>query len=200
MSQNSELQTFDNEAIGHIEEQNRFIEYRAKGWSFRRIAKKLKRSPGTLFTWERDLADRIRELKAVELEEIYQKYLMVKESRISILGDQLLKMREELSRRSFEDVPTDKLLTMILQYQEKLKEEYSDIGTKIGTKMNAQDIAEELHRVLTEYRTGAIDKDRARQEAYILAGMIRAVEFSEVDQKLETLLERLQEAEKEGRW
>ena len=46
----------------------RFIELRAKGWSFDRIAKELGKAKQTLIDWSKDLQDEIANCKALELE------------------------------------------------------------------------------------------------------------------------------------
>ena len=45
-----------------------FVELRAKGWSYDRIAQELKVSKQTLIIWSKELACEIANLKAIELE------------------------------------------------------------------------------------------------------------------------------------
>ena len=45
-----------------------FIELRAKGWSFDKIAKKLGKAKQTLIDWSKELQDEIANRKAIELE------------------------------------------------------------------------------------------------------------------------------------
>lgn len=47
------------------ETKERFVELRAKGWSFDRIARELKVSKQTLINWSRELALQIGNLKAI---------------------------------------------------------------------------------------------------------------------------------------
>jgi len=94
-----------------------FVELRAKGWSYRRIANRLKVSKSTLVTWSQELEAEITSLKAMELEALYETYYLLKEGRIRLLGAILRKLKREISSRDFSEVATDKLLELLLKYQ-----------------------------------------------------------------------------------
>ena len=51
-----------------IETKRRFIELRAKGYSFDKIAKELGKAKQTLLDWSRDLDQEIAQAKALELD------------------------------------------------------------------------------------------------------------------------------------
>ncbi len=172
---------------GRNELKNRFVELRAKGFSYHRTAKMLKTSPATLLEWNRELSEEIGKLKAVFLEELYEKYFLLKESRITLLGEQLGKVYKELSKRDFSDVQTDKLLDLLLKYQDALKAEYIEPGNDNGTKPNENGVVEQLRDVLKRYQTGEIDGERAQKETMILMSVIKAIEVTELQTKLEAL-------------
>lgn len=111
---------------GKAELQAQFVELRAKGYSYAKIAKKLRLSKGTLANWSRELEAEIASLKAMELEALQEQYYLLKEGRIRLLGEQVKAMREELKRRDFSDVSTDKLLDLLLKYQAGLSEEFTE--------------------------------------------------------------------------
>lgn len=100
-----------------------FIEMRAKGYSFDKIAKKLGRSKNTLIVWSKELQGEIANCKAMELEALYEKYYLHKEGRLQIFGILLVKIKEELEQRNFLDIPTDKLLDLFLKYNNQVKDE-----------------------------------------------------------------------------
>jgi intein-encoded DNA endonuclease-like protein len=104
----------------------RFIELRAKGLSFDKISKDLKVSKQTLIDWSKDLEEEIRNLKALELEALLEKYYLLKENRIQTFGDLLSKLKTELLKRDFTDLSTDKLLDLILKYESQIREEIVD--------------------------------------------------------------------------
>ena len=109
---------------GKLEVKSQFIELRAKGWSYLKIARKLKVSKNTLANWGAELDGDIASLRAVEMEALHEKYFMTKEARIQLLGEQLKEIKAELKRRGLEDVSTEKLLEMELKWYQALQAEY----------------------------------------------------------------------------
>jgi len=114
----------DQDRPGKLELQQDFIEYRAKGWSYAKIARKLKVAKSTLASWASDLEEEIASAKAMELEALLERYYLLKESRIKLLGEQIKAMEKELKARDLTKVPTEKLLEILLKYHQQLKEEY----------------------------------------------------------------------------
>lgn len=109
---------------GKLEVKSQFIELRAKGWSYLKIARKLKVSKNTLASWGAELDGDIANLRAVEMEALHEKYFMTKEARIQLLGEQLKEIKAELKRRGLEAVSTEKLLEMELKLYQALQAEY----------------------------------------------------------------------------
>ena len=109
---------------GKMEVKSQFIELRAKGWSYLKIARKLKVSKNTLASWGAELEGDIASLRAVEMEALHEKYFMTKEARIQLLGEQLKEIKAELKRRGLETVSTDKLLELELKLYQALQAEY----------------------------------------------------------------------------
>lgn len=105
------------------QDKERFIELRAKGWSFDKIAKETGKAKQTLINWSKELQDEIANLKALELEALYEKYYLLKENRIETFGAMLTKIKKEVESRDLSDVPTDKLLELLLKYNSQVKEE-----------------------------------------------------------------------------
>jgi hypothetical protein len=122
-----------------IETKERFIELRAKGLSFDKIAKDLKLSKQTLIDWSKELQSEIANLKALELDTLYEEYYLLKENRLQTFGTMLNKIKKEVESRDLSEVPTDKLLDLFLKYNSQLKEELIE-----PTFKSSQEIAEEL--------------------------------------------------------
>lgn len=106
-----------------METKERFIELRAKGWSFDKIAKEIGKAKQTLINWNKELEDEIANRKALELEALYEKHYLLKENRIETFGAMLTKIKKEVESRDLSDVPTDKLLDLFLKYNSQIKEE-----------------------------------------------------------------------------
>ena len=73
---------------------NKFVELRARGYSYDRISKELKVSKKTLIEWARKFEIEINNLKQLELEALKEKYFLLKRQRIERVGKLLNKIEE----------------------------------------------------------------------------------------------------------
>ncbi len=117
------LRSLENE-FGKIELKAEFVDLRAKGLSLSKIAKRLGVAKQTVCNWNAELEEEVATLKAYELEALQEKYYLLKEARIRALGEQLQKIRKEISSRDLSDVDTTKLLDLELKYYAELKAEF----------------------------------------------------------------------------
>ncbi len=115
------------EDVGKTELKHEFIELRAKGYSYRKIAKKLDVSITTLSNWRQELEGEIATLKAEELDALYERYYMTKQQKITQLGRQLKSIQKELRSRDYKNISTDKLLDMELKLYEELEAEKTEL-------------------------------------------------------------------------
>lgn len=132
-----------------LETKERFIELRAKGWSFDKIAKELGKAKQTLIDWSKELEDEIANLKALELEALYEKHYLLKENRIETFGVLLRKLKDEVMSRDLSDVPTDKLLDLLLKYENQLKDEIITPIYKTSEEIKEDELDKELLNELT---------------------------------------------------
>ncbi|MCS0674621.1 hypothetical protein [Cytobacillus firmus] len=123
-----------------------FIQLRAKGTSFNRIASKLKVSKTTLIDWNKELEKEIANLKAIELEELYQMYYVQKQKRIELFGNQLEQINTELNNRDLSEVQTEKLLEFKLKYLDSLKREEIDLSLQIEEEMDLDQTIASLNK------------------------------------------------------
>ena len=133
----------------NIQDKEQFIELRAKGWSFDRIAKELGKAKQTLIDWSKELQDEIANLKALELEALYEKYYLLKETRLQTFGEMLTKIKTEVESRDLSDVPTDKLLELLLKYNSQVKEEIVEPTFKSSQELIEERQDRELLEELT---------------------------------------------------
>ena len=132
-----------------ISTKQEFIELRAKGWSFDKIAKQTGKAKQTLIDWSKELQDEIANLKASELEAIYESYYLLKENRLQTLGGVLNKIKDEILSRELKEVPTDKLLELLLKYNTQVKEEIVEPIYKTSTEITEERLDKELLEELT---------------------------------------------------
>jgi len=98
------------------ETKSKFVELRAKGWSFERIANELNLSKPTLINWGKELELDIRNLKAIELESLQERFYMRKAQRIELFGEKLQAVKSELDKRDLSQLPTDKFFDLFIKY------------------------------------------------------------------------------------
>mgnify|MGYP001225760615 CR=1 FL=1 len=132
-----------------LETKEKFIELRAKGWSFDKIAKQLGKAKQTLIDWSKELQEEIANRKALELEVLYETYYLHRESRLQMFGAMLTKIKEEVEKRDLSDVPTDKLLDLFLKYNSQVKEEMIEPIYKSSKELIREKEDRELLDVLT---------------------------------------------------
>jgi hypothetical protein len=139
-----------------IDTKQRFIELRAKSWSFDKIAKELGKAKQTLIDWSKELQDEIANLKAMELEALYESYYLLKENRLQTFGAMLTKIKEEALKRDLSGVPTDKLLDLLLKYENQIRDGVIEPIYKTSEEMLEdrmdKELLEELITLKTETR------------------------------------------------
>lgn len=173
---------------GKTGDKMRFIELRAKGSTYKEIARKLKISPSTITVWGNELSEQIAERKAEYLEELYRSYYMLREHRIKTLGETFTKINTELESRKLSEVPTDKLMDYQIKYLKELKAEYIDLpGSKTNENLNGNELLREFVSLLNRTRAGEITPEQATKENFILINLLKAYEVVEVDQKLDSI-------------
>lgn len=96
---------------------------RAEGFTLAHIAKELGIARNTAVNWNKELSEEIDASKAFEVEEMLEKYRMTKEKRIEMYGERLLALQDELAKRDLSEIPTNKLLDMMLKCAKALEAE-----------------------------------------------------------------------------
>jgi hypothetical protein len=109
------------------DKQAQFIELRAKGNSFDRIADKLKISKTTLINWSKAHKQEVNNMTAIERDALMDRYQMAKRHQLEMYGEQLAKVKEEVSKRNMSDVSTEKLVTMEI----KLLDAVNSLGISV---------------------------------------------------------------------
>ena len=136
-------------------DKDKFIELRAKGWSFDKIAKELGKAKQTLIDWSKELQEEIANVKALELEAIYEKYFLLKEARLQTFGEMIGKLKKEALSRDLKDLPTDKLLDLLLKYNSLVKDEIIEPIFKSSQDIEEERLDKELLEELTTINTSS---------------------------------------------
>jgi transcriptional regulator len=94
----------------------KFIELRARGWSFDRIASEIGVSKPTLMKINKKYAARIAEAKRIVLEEAQEKHYLSALKKIELYGNRLLKIKDVLDKRDFSGFTTGELVKFEARY------------------------------------------------------------------------------------
>ena len=105
-----------------IDKKERFIELRAREFSYDHIAKELEISKPTLIVWSKELKVNISNLRELSRDNLREQFAISRKHRLKMLSTQLDKLHKELSRRSLEDVTTSQLLTMVIKVEGRISE------------------------------------------------------------------------------
>ena len=141
-----------------LETKEKFIELRAKGMSFDKIAKEIGKAKQTLIDWSKELQDEIANRKALELEALYESYYLLKENRLQTFGIMLTKIKKEIEQRDLSDVPTDKLLDLLLKYENQVKDEVVEPTYKSSKEIEEERLDKKLLEELTNLQSKPIKK------------------------------------------
>ena len=101
----------------------RFVELRASGMSYDRIAKEIGVSKQTLINWSGALSVEIANLKAVEWEALLEKHMASREQRLKRFTKVLNQVSAELDKRDLASIPSEKLLEVFLKFNAAVKDE-----------------------------------------------------------------------------
>ena len=94
------------------ETQQKFVDLRARGRSFARIAEELQVSKRTLIEWSRKFQFEIQNQRAIELEALRERYLAPREEQVRHLGERLREVEAELAKRKVSELSTPRLLAL----------------------------------------------------------------------------------------
>lgn len=124
----------------------KFVELRIEGKSFDDIAKELKTTKQTLIEWNKTVSVRevIAESKRIKINHVVKTFQFDLENRLNSYLTLSERLKKELATRDLTDVPTDKLLTMWIANDSRIKDIVSKsvmIGSNkgcvaIGTDMD----------------------------------------------------------------
>lgn len=137
--------------VATTDQQDRFIELRAKGVPYSEIEKEIGVSKPTLIKWGKELQLDIGNRKALEWEYLQEKYFVSKKKRLEILGEQLLNVKEELAKRDLSEVSTEKLFDIQMKLTEKLKAEEVEIVFRKKSSMD-DSLDDLLHNNYIEWK------------------------------------------------
>ncbi len=117
----------------------KFIELRARGVSYRDIAKQLGVAPSTLVNWSRQHQHLVQNLQAIEWEDFLARTLAPKQQRIQAIAGQLRRLEAELEGRDLASIPTARLHGMVELLRRRLERECGSVQFSAGVQISRGD-------------------------------------------------------------
>lgn len=140
-----------SEGMKDNETKTRFMELRAQGLPLKKIAAEIKVSKTTLINWDRDFKGEIDNLRAVELEAMYDKYDLSTRKKVEFFGDILSRIQRELETRDLSSISTEKLFVMYAHFYREAKHTLPEIAFRDEDEIKAVKAQrDELNHLLSE--------------------------------------------------
>lgn len=130
------------------EEKQRVISLRAKNYSIAKISKETGLAKDTITNIIRENREEIYSLQSIETDILLKEKKLSLEARLESFALLLNSIRDELSKRSLEDVPTEKLYKMYLDTQKAVREETESIKDLYSIEEAEKD---KMNRALREW-------------------------------------------------
>ena len=102
---------------------DKFIELRAAGWSYTRIAEELKIDRKTVFRWNRLFGARIENYRQLHLEDLQQKLMGSHLQRFSELVEEYQRYHNALKARNPDRIPQHTLFHMTSRLRDRIEKQ-----------------------------------------------------------------------------
>ncbi|HPJ87439.1 MAG TPA: helix-turn-helix domain-containing protein [Candidatus Pacearchaeota archaeon] len=110
-----------------LEQVGKFVELRAKGYSYDKIAEETGTSKPTLLKWSTEYSRELKEAEHFEMNSLLSQYGVLRQGRVqafsSMLGSALQELKKRAEEKDYSEVPTDKLLRIALELERRLERE-----------------------------------------------------------------------------
>ena len=135
--------------LSTVQKRRRFVELRARGVSYRKIAGEINVATSTLVRWSRLFAVDIKNLEKIERELFENEYLLDRKHRMKVYATQLNNIAQELMARDLKDVPTPRLFELQKQLNGEMQEQCPKLPfgreMPLGCDENIQMVLTKLH-------------------------------------------------------
>ena len=134
--QQTQPSTLNTQPMPDTSTKGQFLELRAKGWSFHRIAARINVPAPTLLDWYRQHRADLRAMHAMEIEAIQEKVLLSHEEQLTRLGKELDRVEKELANSKINWMEADRLYHLAALLRSEIRKEripQADLEQTIAT-------------------------------------------------------------------
>ena len=122
-----------------LETKEKFIELRARGLSFNKIAEEIMVSKPTLLKWSSEFSKEIANRRFLASEELLERYQLTKIARTEVFAKTLNQTLQEFQIRKFDLLSTKDLLTLINFLDTHLSKEAKSVDYLTGEMISILD-------------------------------------------------------------
>lgn len=123
-----------------LKTKTRFIELRAEGHSYAKIASELQIAKQTLINWSRELKEELHNHRTIRWNSILEGYKLSEDQRLVVLAQNLKRVSEELETRALSEVSTDKLILLSARLSADLDDLMSQMTFRRGSSLREVDV------------------------------------------------------------
>jgi len=116
------------------ETKQKFLERRAQGHSYARLAAELGVAKSTLIEWSRQLRFDLQNRRALELDDLQDRLLGPPQARAGVLAEKLARVEAELRQRDLARVPTARLFSLAETLRRQLERTTSALPFVVPVK------------------------------------------------------------------
>jgi DNA-binding XRE family transcriptional regulator len=121
---------------------DRFIEMRIQGYTFEEIAKELDVSKQSLITWNKEEAakESIKRGKLFKHQSVLKAFELNREAKINQLAKLAKRINEEIEKRDFSEIPTEKLFKLAVMNEKWLLDKVQSYKIVEGEGWNLTEV------------------------------------------------------------
>jgi len=123
----------------NLEQKEKFIELRAKGFSFEKISTELNVSKPILIKWQNEFSIEISNREFLNYQNIIEKHQLLKTNKVEILTDFLEKLWKELRQKDLTAVGIKDLIRIKNDVSTELNFQTNDIKYRTGEYEEAEE-------------------------------------------------------------
>ena len=119
----------------------RFVEMRAAGDSYDKIAKELNKSKTTLILWNRELFKEIGNIEFLHYEALLEKHKLTQKAKIEFFVEEIEKIKKALQNKYYDNLAVAELTKLLEKYENELDRETQKVRFFTG-KFRKYDLLE----------------------------------------------------------
>ena len=117
----------------------KFIELRAKGWSFDKIAAEINFSKPTLIKWSGQLREELNNMKYLNYQSLLEKNAVSNQKRVEFLINELKRVNEAIKKKDYESLSLKDLHALRARLTGDINESITDLKFYTGESISLLD-------------------------------------------------------------